>query len=82
MSNEKSKVKLFFRSFLAIMLLVSIPCIALAQDDTPGDGCDPYPSEDGTGCTVPLDTWVMLLAIIAVAYGIYRLHKKQKALSV
>nr|WP_294943986.1 hypothetical protein [uncultured Mucilaginibacter sp.] len=76
MSEGKNKVRLFFRSVLALMLMLSIPCITLAQDDPPGDGCDPY-----DGCSVPLDTWVFVLVAIAFIYGVYHLHKKQKSLS-
>ena len=76
MSEGKNRIKLLFRSVLALTLMLSMPCITLAQEDTPGDGCDPY-----VGCEVPLDTWVFALAIIAVVYAAYRLNKKQKALS-
>lgn len=70
-------MKKFIYSLLAILLLLAIPAITMAQDtDPPQDGCDPI-----DGCPVPLDTWVVLLALTAVIFGAYHLNKKQKALS-
>ena len=60
-------------TFIFIVIFF-LPLIAFGQGDTPADGCDPY-----DGC--PLDTWVYVLVFIAVIYGAYKLHKKQKSIS-
>ena len=76
MSVGNKKINNLFRSFLVLLTTVSMPSIAFAQDETPGDGCDPY-----DGCYVPLDTWVFVLVAIAFIYAVYHLHKKQKSFS-
>ena len=76
MAALKNKYQAFNRILLLLLLLTSLPFMALAQGDPPADGCDPY-----DGCNVPLDNWVLLLAIVAIAYGAYSLHNKQQELS-
>lgn len=73
MSGRKTYLKSLYRPLFALLLIL-LPTLTFAQGDPPADGCDPY-----DGCNVPLDTWVMLLALVAVAYGAYRLHSKQRA---
>jgi hypothetical protein len=53
--------------------LLLIPIISFAQEGGPpcGDG-DPI----NTGC--PLDTWVIVLAFIAIAFTARHLYRKQK----
>ena len=72
MRGCKNYLKFICGPLVALLLLM--PTMTFAQGDPPADGCDPY-----DGCNVPLDTWVILLAVIAVAYGAYRLHSKQRA---
>ena len=49
---------------------------ALAQ---PGSGGDPLPCDpDDPNC--PLDTWVIVLVVMAVIFAVTQLHRKQKSL--
>jgi hypothetical protein len=69
----------FFLKRLIVLSLFALPSFAaMAQD--PGEPCD-SPDPITSDCTVPLDSWVIVLVAVAFCYGIYRLHKKQKALS-
>jgi hypothetical protein len=54
--------------------IILLPSISFAQSaDLPCGGDDPTTS---TPC--PLDTWVWVLAVIAVVLGAMYLHRKQK----
>lgn len=54
-------------------ILLATNCFA-----DPGDGlCD---GNDGGPDGCPLDTWVIVLAIIAVIFAAIHLHRKQKSL--
>ena len=71
-------------SFLLVILMFMLSIsTAFAQTVTdpevpcPGDADDP--GYDPNACHLPLDTWVYFLVIIAVIYGGYKLHQKQKA---
>lgn len=73
MAALKNKYGAFNKALLLLLLLTSLPFITFAQGDPPADGCDPY-----DGCNVPIDNWVLLLSIVAIAYGTYSLHNKQQ----
>jgi hypothetical protein len=51
--------------------LLFLPLMSSAQD-LPCDGSDPY----DTDC--PLDTWVWVLAAIALIFGAIQLYRQQK----
>ena len=71
MTFVKSKCK--FLLGVCIYLLFATNCFA-----DPGDGlCD---GNDGGPDGCPLDTWVIVLAVIAVTFAAIRLHRKQKSL--
>lgn len=55
-----------------LVLMVLNFSFAYAQIDNPCDGSDP----DNTNC--PLDTWVFVLAIIAVIFTAVHLRKKDR----
>ena len=61
--------------FNVSMMLAQVPC-----NEVPNEGDPDNPGYDPNGC--PLDTWVYVLVGIAFIYAIYRLHQKQKNLSV
>lgn len=70
-SRVKNSCK--FLLVLFIYLLSTITCFA-----DPGDGlCD---GNDGGPDGCPLDTWVFVLALIALVFTVIHLHKKQKSL--
>jgi hypothetical protein len=57
--------------------LLLLPVLSFAQD---GDGppcSDSDPIDAGPGC--PLDTWVIVLAVIAVVFATIYLYRKQKS---
>jgi hypothetical protein len=70
-----------------IVIFTFLLSVSTAFAQTPGEGV-PCPGEpddggyDGTGCNLPLDTWVYVLVIAAIIFGAYKLHQKQKALTV
>jgi hypothetical protein len=69
--------KLITLIFIAGMLL--LPAISFADGGPPP--CDD--NDIFTPCPVPLDTWVWVLAIAALAFGavyLYRQQKNQKAI--
>ncbi|WPU96582.1 hypothetical protein SNE25_13745 [Mucilaginibacter sabulilitoris] len=70
----KTFVKNKYRFLLGIcLLLLSTNCFA-----DPGDGlCD---GNDGGPDGCPLDTWVIVLVVIAVIFTAIHLHRKQKSL--
>jgi hypothetical protein len=67
--------------YAAVFMLFMLTVINCFGQVNPGDPpCDDL--EGGVdSCPVPLDTWVMLLAIAAFIFGVYHLSKKQKAVS-
>lgn len=68
--------RLRFLSLLFSLLLLSATTFAQDCSEGPGlPGIDP--DAVSNGC--PLDTWVMLLVILAGAFVTYNLYKKQKA---
>lgn len=58
--------------FTAIMLLCNG---VVSAQDLPCEGDDPY-----DGCVTPLDTYIYIIAFIALAYGVWYLHKNKKSL--
>ncbi|MES2268153.1 MAG: hypothetical protein V4520_15440 [Bacteroidota bacterium] len=58
-----------------ILVLLTIHTISYAQIINPCGGAD-----DDEPC--PLDTWVYVLVLIAVIYGAYKMHQKQKSISL
>ena len=67
MNNKVSKL---LRAIIAICI-VCCPSLLLAQD-LPCGGNDPY-------ATCPLDSWVIVLAAIALIFAVVHLGRKQKA---
>jgi hypothetical protein len=68
LSPIKSNLKYLLVLFLTLMISNTV----LAD---PGDGlCD---GEDGGPDNCPLDTWVIVLVVVACLFGMYQLHKKQ-----
>lgn len=71
------------RSLVTLILFVLNISMVLAQapcDEVPNPGDVDDPGYNPNGC--PLDTWVYVLVGVAFIYAIYRLHQKQKSLSV
>lgn len=68
------RVKIFFGTLLLSMLNV-----ALLRAQDPGEPCSGN-DVDSVGC--PLDTWVVLLAFIAIVFAAWHLKNKRKVLSV
>jgi hypothetical protein len=63
------RIKIFFAALFLLMLNV----VALyAQPGEPCGGTDP---DD----TCPLDTWVIVLAIVVTAYAAIHLYRKQRS---
>jgi hypothetical protein len=71
------------RCLIVILTFLISISTAFAQGDgslVPANPDDP--GYDPNGCNLPLDTWVYVLVIAAVIFGAYKLHQKQKALTV
>ena len=67
-NNRSMRIKIFCGAFLLLMLNV----MALyAQPGEPCGGTDP-------DATCPLDTWVIVLAAVAVAFAAFHLARKQR----
>ncbi|MFD0765580.1 hypothetical protein ACFQZI_12020 [Mucilaginibacter lutimaris] len=60
------------KKIFAIIFLLTIHTISFAQITNPCAGAD-----DDEPC--PLDTWVYVLVVIAMIYGAYKMHQKQKS---
>ena len=69
MNNKVSKI---LKAIIAICI-VSCPSLLLAQD-LPCGGDDPY-------ATCPLDSWVIVLAAVALIFAAVHLYRKQKTVS-
>ena len=55
----------------ALLLLILNTAVLYAQPGEPCGGTDP-------DATCPLDTWVLVLAVIALIFAFSRLYRKQK----
>lgn len=63
--------------FLLSCSLFLLPMAALAQDGFNPDCFD----EDPVGTVdCPLDTWIIILAVVAVLFAAFHLYRKQKSL--
>jgi hypothetical protein len=58
--------------FASVLILLCFPSVIFAQD-LPCEGGDPFSSP------CPLDTWVIVLAVIAAVFAGIHLYRKQKA---
>lgn len=68
------KISLTIISFLACMLMgVTAYCQCDGSPGLPGDPDDP-----GSTANCPLDTWVFIMAFIALAYVVWKMYKQQK----
>ena len=70
----KNKYK--FLLGVGLCLLITTNCLA---DPPTGSPCD---NDQGGPDGCPLDTWVIVLLIIAVIFTAIHLHRKQKSLQV
>jgi hypothetical protein len=70
----KSKV---VYTIISVVVLSSIQLSAFAEGG--GNGCDPFNPQD---CPAPLDTYVYIIAIIAIIYTFHHLQKQKKSLAV
>lgn len=64
-----------------LFVLFTLNTYALVDPGDPGEPCD-SPDPITGDCQLPLDNWVYVLVFAAVIYGVYKLHQKQKALTV
>ena len=69
------RVRIFFSSFLLLMLNV-----ALLHAQCIGPGCPCDNTDPDVDCS-PLDTWVVGLAIIVVVFAAWHIRNKQKKLA-
>ncbi|MCQ6958254.1 hypothetical protein [Mucilaginibacter aquariorum] len=72
------------RLLVNILFFILSTVTAFASDPDPNPCSDDpsNPDYNPNGCYLPLDTWVYVLVIAAVIFGAYKLHQKQKALTV
>jgi hypothetical protein len=63
------RIKIFFAALFLLMLNVAV---LYAQPGEPCGGTDPDE-------TCPLDTWVIVLAVVATAYAAIHLYRKQRS---
>lgn len=74
---RKSKTNFIYKTIFSLILAggsILLPAISYAQG-----GDLPCGGEDPTGSTpCPLDTWVWLLAAVAVVFGAMYLQRQQK----
>jgi len=68
------RLKIFFSTLL--LLLTNVALIYAQDPGEPCNGNDP----DNVGC--PLDTWVVLLAIVAIVFAAWHLQKRRKTAAV
>jgi hypothetical protein len=59
------------------LLLINSECFA---QSIPTDGSGPCDGDNGGPDGCPLDTWVIILVLIAFIFTAFHLHKKQKSL--
>lgn len=76
---NKLKDKLITALVLMFLTLATFTVQGQPPDPTEGD-CN-IPAGGGADEPCPLDTWVYVLVIAAIIYGVYKLQKKQQALS-
>jgi hypothetical protein len=65
------------RIFLGTMLLLMLNAAVLFAQTGIGEPCEGNDPDS----TCPLDTWVIVLAVVAVVFAVIRLRRKQQALS-
>jgi len=73
---QKDKFKAIYKAISLAFLtgcFLLLPVITFAQGDLPCDDSDPY-----SGGSCPLDTWVWVLAAVALVFGAAQLYRKQK----
>jgi hypothetical protein len=58
-----------------VFSIIAVTTLFASTGVDPGD----FPCEDIDGCPTPLDTWVMVLAAIALIFTTTYLYHKQKA---
>jgi hypothetical protein len=66
------------RRTIIILLITLQPFLLLAQD--PGEPCGNQDIDNTTPC--PLDSWVMILALIVVSFAAFQLYRNKKSLAV
>ena len=57
---------------ILLLMVIMLPSLAMAQDDLPCGGDDPYATE----CS--LDGWLSILMVGGVGYGTYAISKSKK----
>lgn len=68
-----------YKALLALTVLIFSFITTFAQVPCSGDPDDP--GYDPNGCPAPLDTWVIILAALALYFGYNYLQKQKKSLS-
>jgi uncharacterized membrane protein len=74
MEIRSMRIKIVFST---LILLMFNGALLYAQD--PGEPCSGN-DVDNTGC--PLDTWVVLLAFVAIAFAARHLYKQKKKCAI
>lgn len=77
---DKSRV-IWLNSFKKVVSVIALsgglllfPLLSMAQNSNlPCEGPDPFSN------TCPLDTWVWVLAAIAIIFAVFQLNRKQKS---
>ncbi len=72
----KGKFKAFWNKVALTALCMLCTLLTFAQLGPPSDCGD---TSGGPDEPCPLDTWVIVLAVIALAFAAYHLQKKQKS---
>ncbi len=67
-----------WRKFIAFLFVAAMPAILFAQDSI-NNNCDDHDPLDNY---CPLDTWVIVLAAVAMLFAVSHLYRKQKAVTV
>jgi hypothetical protein len=75
-------IKRYLIVILTFLISISTAFAQTPTDPIPCSGDPDDPGYDPNGCNLPLDTWIYVLVIAAVIFGAYKLHQKQKALTV
>jgi hypothetical protein len=63
--------------FFGALLLLVLNTATLFAQGGPGEPCQGTDPD----ATCPLDTWVIVLAVVAVIFAVVHLNRKQKALT-